>query len=152
MHQQWSFSENWNKKITIDWTNNPEWLQKWQNGETGYDLIDAGMKELKETGLLHNRARMVCASFLVKNLQIDWRKGEQYFAQQLIDYDPIINQCSWQWVAGTGFDAQPFFRIFNPELQQKKYDPTAKYCNKFLKNRAPQLIKLLITKCLLKKR
>ncbi|WP_348735098.1 FAD-binding domain-containing protein [Spiroplasma endosymbiont of Ammophila pubescens] len=90
LHQQWSFSENWNKKITIDWTNNLEWLQKWQNGETGYDFIDAGMKELKETGLLHNRARMVCASFLVKNLKIDWRKGEQYFTQQLIDYDPII--------------------------------------------------------------
>ncbi|ALA97676.1 deoxyribodipyrimidine photolyase [Spiroplasma kunkelii CR2-3x] len=150
LHQQWSFSENWNKKITIDCINNPEWLQKWQNGETGYDFIDAGMKELKETGLLHNRARMVCASFLVKNLQIDWRKGEQYFAQQLIDYDPIINQCSWQWAAGTGFDAQPFFRIFNPELQQKKYDPTAKYCNKFLKNR-PTINKIVDYKMSVKK-
>ncbi len=137
LHNQWHFSENWNKKLTINWTNNEEWFQKWQNGETGFDFIDAGMKELKETGLLHNRTRMVCASFLVKNLQIDWRKGEQYFAQQLIDYDPIINQCSWQWVAGTGFDAQPFFRIFNPELQQKKYDPKLSYCNKFLKKRPP---------------
>ncbi|AGM25067.1 cryptochrome/photolyase family protein [Spiroplasma chrysopicola] len=134
LYQQWTFSENWNKNMTIKWTNNPDWFEKWKNGKTGFALVDAGMKQLKATGLMHNRARMVCASFLVKNLQIDWRKGEQYFAQQLIDYDPIINQCSWQWVAGTGFDAQPFFRIFNPELQQKKFDPQFIYCDKFLNN------------------
>ncbi|AGM26124.1 putative deoxyribodipyrimidine photolyase protein [Spiroplasma syrphidicola EA-1] len=134
LYQQWNFSDNWNKKMTIKWTNNSDWFEKWKKGETGFALVDAGMKQLNTTGIMHNRARMVCASFLVKNLQIDWRKGEQYFAQQLIDYDPIINQCSWQWVAGTGFDAQPFFRIFNPELQQKKFDPQLIYCDKFLDN------------------
>jgi deoxyribodipyrimidine photo-lyase len=94
--------------------------------------VDAGMQELNQTGFMHNRLRMVTASFLIKDLQIDWRLGERYFASKLIDYDVAVNNGNWQWAASTGCDAQPYFRIFNPWLQQKKYDPDCLYIKRWL--------------------
>lgn len=139
VNNRWIFGQNWNRKMNkLQWNDNKSFLESWKNGETGVDIVDAGMKELNNFGTMHNRIRLVCASYLVKNLLIDWREGEKYFATKLIDYDPIINQCSWQWVAGTGFDAQPFIRIFNPYLQEKKFDPNRSYINKYLKD---QIIK-----------
>lgn len=133
IEKKWKFGTNWIEKMNdIIWDNNIENFKKWRKGETGIPLIDAGMNELNNHGTMHNRVRMVCGSYLVKNLNIDWRWGEKYFAQKLIDYDPIVNQCSWQWVAGTGFDAQQYIRIFNPYLQQIKYDPNFIYINNFL--------------------
>jgi deoxyribodipyrimidine photo-lyase len=111
----------------LSWDENPEFLLRWKEGMTGFPIVDAGMRQLNETGFMHNRARMVCASFLVKDLHIDWREGERYFATKLEDYDPCVNNGNWQWVASTGCDAAPYFRIFNPWLQQKKYDPDANY-------------------------
>lgn len=107
--------------------NNTELFQKWCCGETGYPLVDAGMRELNSTGFMHNRVRMVCASFLTKHLLIDWRWGERYFARRLLDFDLSANVGNWQWAAGCGADAQPYFRIFNPLLQAKKFDPNHKY-------------------------
>lgn len=134
LQNNWKFGENWNKKMDkLSWNNNISHFEKWKNGETGVLLVDAGMKQLNDFGMMHNRVRMICASYLVKNLNIDWRLGEKYFATKLIDYDLIINHCSWQWVAGTGFDAQPYIRIFNPSLQQQKFDREFKYINHFLK-------------------
>lgn len=130
--KNWKFGNNLNSNIKVDWINNKNYLKKWKEGKTGYHLVDAGMRELNKTGKMHNRARLICASFLTKNLHIDWRIGEKYFAKNLIDYDPIVNQFSWQWAAGTGLDAQPYFRIFNPEIQLKKFDKDLIYINKFL--------------------
>ena len=110
-------------------------FKKWKNGLTGYPIVDACMTQLNTTGYMHNRGRLIVASFLVKNLRIDWRYGEKYFARQLIDYDVYVNQGNWQWVAGTGADSQPYFRIFNPALQSAKYDKDATYIKKSL----PQL-------------
>ncbi len=101
-------------------------------GETGYPLVDAGMRELNKTGFMHNRVRMVTASFLTKHLLIDWRWGEAYFAEKLLDYELASNNGNWQWAAGTGCDAAPYFRIFNPESQQKKFDPDKKYISKWI--------------------
>ncbi|HSA97047.1 MAG TPA: deoxyribodipyrimidine photo-lyase, partial [Acidobacteriota bacterium] len=109
----------------IPWRSDPRRLRRWQEGTTGFPLVDAGMRQLEATGFLHNRARMVCASFLVKDLHIDWREGERFFATKLEDYDPCVNNGNWQWVASTGCDAAPYFRIFNPWLQQRRYDPEA---------------------------
>ena len=117
--------------------------KKWREGKTGFPLVDAGMRELNTTGFMHNRARLVAASFLTKDLHIDWRWGEEYFAQQLVDYDPCVNNGNWQWVASTGADAQPYFRILNPWLQQKKFDPHCVYIKKWipeLQNIAPKII------------
>lgn len=111
----------------VQWINNEEHFYKWCNGMTGYPIVDAGMRELNATGYMHNRVRMVVASFLTKHLLIDWRWGETYFAQKLLDYDLASNNGGWQWAAGTGTDAQPYFRVFNPESQQKKFDPNLKY-------------------------
>lgn len=111
----------------ITWSNNRSWFKRWCEGNTGFPIVDAGMRELNETGYMHNRVRMITASFLVKDLQIDWRWGERYFAQHLVDYDPCVNNGNWQWAASTGCDAQPYFRIFNPWLQQKKFDPDCRY-------------------------
>jgi deoxyribodipyrimidine photo-lyase len=111
----------------IKWRNNEEDFEKWKEGRTGYALVDAGMRQLNETGFMHNRARMAAASFLVKHLLIDWRWGETYFASKLLDYEIASNNGNWQWGAGTGCDAAPYFRIFNPVLQQKKYDPKSEY-------------------------
>lgn len=107
-------------------------FELWCQGMTGFPIVDAGMRELNQTGYMHNRVRMITASFLTKDLHIDWRHGEQYFARQLVDYDPAVNNGNWQWAASTGCDAQPYFRIFNPWLQQKKYDPDCLYIKQYL--------------------
>jgi deoxyribodipyrimidine photo-lyase len=116
----------------IKWHNSAKLFRAWCEGETGFPLVDAGIRQMLETGYMHNRVRMVVATFLVKDLHIDWRKGEQFFAQQLIDYDPAQNSGGWQWCASTGADAQPYFRIFNPWLQSKKYDSDAVYIKKWV--------------------
>lgn len=120
------------KTNVIRWKNDPHEFEIWCNGKTGFPIVDAGMRELSETGYMHNRVRLITASFLVKDLHIDWRYGERYFALKLVDYDPSINNGNWQWVASTGCDAQPFFRIFNPWLQQKKFDPNCNYIKKWI--------------------
>ena len=141
-----SFSLEFNKKFRrIDWNQNKSDFSKWCNGETGFPIVDAGMRELNKTGFMHNRVRMIVASFLTKDLHIDWRLGEKYFASKLIDYDPSVNIGNWQWAASTGCDAQPWFRIFNPRLQQEKYDPKCKYIKKWveeLRNADPGKIHL----------
>ncbi|ESQ77056.1 deoxyribodipyrimidine photo-lyase [Asticcacaulis sp. YBE204] len=111
----------------MPWEYNDRAFKAWCRGETGYSLVDAGMRELWRTGIMHNRVRMVCASFLVKHLMIDWRKGEQWFWDTLLDADPANNPANWQWVAGSGADASPFFRIFNPITQAEKFDPDGHY-------------------------
>lgn len=116
----------------IQWRNNENEFEKWCNGETGFPMVDAGMRELNETGFMHNRVRMITASFLTKYLLIDWRWGETYFAEKLLDFELASNNGNWQWAAGTGCDAVPYFRIFNPELQQKKFDPQGKYIQKWV--------------------
>jgi deoxyribodipyrimidine photo-lyase len=121
-----------NKTNVIQWKNDPHEFEIWCNGKTGFPIVDAGMRELNESGYMHNRVRLITASFLVKDLHIDWRYGERYFALKLVDYDPSINNGNWQWVASTGCDAQPFFRIFNPWLQQKKFDPNCNYIKKWI--------------------
>jgi deoxyribodipyrimidine photo-lyase len=113
------------------WDEPGERFERWQVGETGFPLVDAGMRELAATGWMHNRARMVTASFLVKHLHIDWRVGEGHFADLLADYDPAQNEGNWQWVAGTGIDAQPWFRILNPERQRERFDPDGAYCRRW---------------------
>ena len=117
----------------IEWLYDDELLTKWQEGKTGYPIVDAGMRELNETGFMHNRVRMVCASFFTKHLLMDWRIGEAYFAAKLLDYDLSANNGNWQWSAGSGCDSAPYFRIFNPEEQQKKFDPQFKYIKKWVK-------------------
>jgi deoxyribodipyrimidine photo-lyase len=107
-------------------------LRAWQRGRTGFPLVDAGMRALWQTGNLHNRVRMVVASFLIKNLRIDWREGEAWFWDTLVDADPANNAASWQWVAGSGADAAPFFRVFNPVLQSRKFDPSGDYIREFV--------------------
>jgi deoxyribodipyrimidine photo-lyase len=107
-------------------------LTAWQEGRTGVPLVDAGMRELWQTGYMHNRVRMVAASFLIKNLLIDWRVGEEWFWDTLVDADPASNAASWQWVAGCGADAAPYFRVFNPLLQAEKFDPKHVYLRRYL--------------------
>jgi deoxyribodipyrimidine photo-lyase len=127
------FTENFQLKTqAIIWPNAEEKFTAWCEGKTGYPIVDAAMRELVYTGNMHNRCRMITASFLVKDLHIDWRWGERFFAQHLTDYDPAINNGNWQWAASTGCDAQPYFRIFNPWLQQKKFDADAVYIKKWL--------------------
>ena len=134
-HYPKSHKENFRSKYDqIQWRNNEEEFEKWCNGETGYPLVDAGMRELNETGYMHGRVRMVTASFLIKHLLIDWRWGEAYFAQKLLDFELSSNVGNWQWVAGTGVDAAPYFRIFNPAEQLKKFDPDLKYVRKWVKD------------------
>ncbi len=116
----------------IEWRNNEEEFKKWCEGNTGYPIVDAGMRELNETGYMHNRIRMIVASFLTKDLLIDWRWGEAYFAEKLLDYDLASNNGGWQWAAGSGCDAAPYFRVFNPYLQTKKFDPDLKYVRKWV--------------------
>ncbi len=127
----------------LTWSNDPKTYQQWNTGITGFPMVDAGMREMNETGFMHNRVRMIAASFLVKDLHIDWRWGEKYFAQTLVDYDPAVNNGNWQWVASTGCDAQPYFRIFNPWTQQKKFDPDCVYIKRWipeLRDLAPKVI------------
>jgi deoxyribodipyrimidine photo-lyase len=116
----------------IHWRNNEHEFERWCNGETGYPIVDAGMRELNSTGFMHNRVRMITAGFLTKDLLIDWRWGEAYFAEKLLDYELASNNGNWQWAAGTGCDAAPWFRIFNPVTQQKKFDPEGKYVKKWV--------------------
>lgn len=116
----------------VAWRNDPSEWERWVAGQTGYPIVDAGMRELAQTGSMHNRVRMIVASFLVKDLLIDWREGEAYFARTLTDYDPAVNNGSWQWAASTGADAAPYFRIFNPWLQQVKFDPEATYIKRWV--------------------
>jgi deoxyribodipyrimidine photo-lyase len=116
----------------IKWKNDPADFKRWCEGNTGYPLVDAGMRELNQTGYMHNRVRMVSASFLCKHLLIDWRWGEAYFAEKLLDYDLSANNGNWQWAAGTGCDAAPYFRIFNPSEQLKKFDKNLEYVKKWV--------------------
>ena len=117
----------------IQWRNNEEDFKRWCTGTTGYPMVDAGMRQLNETGFIHNRVRMVVASFLCKHLLIQWQWGEAYFAEKLLDYDLSANVGNWQWAAGTGCDAAPYFRVFNPEIQQKKFDEKGIYIRKWIK-------------------
>lgn len=117
----------------IQWRNDQNDFERWSNGETGYPIVDAGMRELNATGFMHNRVRMITAGFLVKHLLIDWRWGEAYFAKKLLDYELASNVGNWQWVAGCGCDAAPYFRIFNPTIQTKKFDPQLLYVRKWVK-------------------
>ncbi len=116
----------------ISWRNNEAEFKRWCEGDTGYPIVDAGMRELNETGFMHNRVRMIVASFLVKHLLIDWRWGEAYFAEKLLDFDMASNNGGWQWAAGSGCDAAPYFRIFNPYLQTKKFDAELNYIKKWV--------------------
>jgi deoxyribodipyrimidine photo-lyase len=117
---------------TIDWINNEGDYGKWCEGRTGYPIVDAGMRELNATGFMHNRVRMIVASFLTKHLLIDWRWGEAYFAKKLLDFDLAANNGGWQWAAGSGCDAAPYFRVFNPTLQADKFDPQRDYIKKWV--------------------
>ena len=124
-----SFKPQYDK---LSWRNNEAEFKIWCEGKTGFPIVDAGMRELNETGFMHNRVRMIVASFLVKDLLIDWRWGEAYFAQKLIDFDLSANNGGWQWAAGSGCDAAPYFRIFNPSEQIKKFDPKYEYIKKWV--------------------
>jgi deoxyribodipyrimidine photo-lyase len=114
------------------WDDNPVAFSAWCEGKTGYPLVDAGMRQLRASGYMHNRLRMVTASFLTKHLGIDWRQGQAYFAQHLLDFDLAANNGGWQWVASTGCDAQPYFRLFNPVLQSEKYDPDGQFIRRYV--------------------
>ncbi len=126
--------KNFNKKYDkIKWnTQDNSLFDKWKNGNTGIPIIDASMRELNNTGLMHNRSRLLVASFLTKNMFWDWKEGEKYFATKLIDYDPIVNNGNWQWVSGSGVDSQPYFRIFNPYIQSNKFDHNTEYIKKWV--------------------
>jgi len=116
----------------IEWRNNEDEFKKWCQGNTGYPIVDAGMRELLHTGHMHNRVRMVVASFLTKHLLIDWRWGEAWFAKHLLDFDLASNNGGWQWAAGCGVDAAPYFRVFNPTLQTQKFDPQLLYIRRWV--------------------
>jgi deoxyribodipyrimidine photo-lyase len=116
----------------VIWRNNEAEFKAWCKGQTGYPIVDAGMRELNETGFMHNRVRMIVASFLTKHLLIDWRWGEAYFAKKLLDFDLAANNGGWQWASGSGCDAAPYFRVFNPYLQTQKFDPDLKYIKKWV--------------------
>jgi deoxyribodipyrimidine photo-lyase len=116
----------------INWRNNEAEFQIWCEGKTGYPIVDAGMRELNETGFMHNRVRMIVASFLVKHLLVDWRWGEAYFAEKLLDFDLSANNGGWQWASGSGCDAAPYFRVFNPTLQMEKFDKEFNYIKKWV--------------------
>ncbi len=124
-----AFKPNYNH---IDWRNNENEFEKWCNGQTGYPIVDAGMRELNATGFMHNRVRMIVASFLTKHLLINWQWGEAYFAKKLLDFELSSNNGGWQWAAGCGCDAAPYFRIFNPAEQTKKFDPKFSYIKKWV--------------------
>lgn len=133
--QNFPYAEHseFNKQYTdIPWREDKEALKAWKEGKTGFPIIDAGMRELNQTGYMHNRVRMIVASFLTKNLLLDWRLGERYFAEKLYDFELAVNNGSWQWASSTGCDAQPYFRVFNPESQVKKFDPKGEYIYKWV--------------------
>jgi len=129
------------KYQSLKWAYDKNLFRKWYKGETGFPIVDAGMKQLNSTGFMHNRVRMIVASFLTKDLQINWQWGEKYFAQKLIDFDIAVNNGNWQWSSSTGCDPSPYFRIFNPWTQQKKFDPECEYIKTFipaLRNLSPK--------------
>ena len=131
--------ESFRKKFqNIPWEKKDEPFRKWKEGTTGFPIVDAGMRQLNQTGFMHNRVRMIVASFLTKDLHIDWRWGERYFAKKLIDYDPAVNSGNWQWAASTGCDSVPYFRIFNPWRQQERFDLKCQYIKKWI----PELEKI----------
>lgn len=131
-------NENFKKKYDhLKWRNNEKEFELWCKGETGFPIVDAGMRQLNETGWMHNRVRMIVAGFLCKDLLIDWRWGEAYFAEKLLDYELSSNNGNWQWAAGTGCDAAPYFRIFNPNEQIKKFDPKLIYIKRWIKDFRP---------------
>lgn len=131
--------ENFKKEFNnFKWQFTEKNLKAWQKGQTGYPIVDAGMRQLWQTGYMHNRVRMIVASFLIKHLLIDWRIGQEWFWQTLLDADLANNASNWQWVAGSGVDASPYYRIFNPVLQGKKFDPEGEYVKKWV----PELAKL----------
>ena len=127
--QKTSFRQRFQK---IPWSKSKESFRKWSEGKTGFPIVDAGMRQLNKTGFMHNRVRMIVASFLTKDLHIDWRLGERYFAEKLIDYDPAVNSGNWQWAASTGCDSVPYFRIFNPWRQQERFDSNCDYIKKWI--------------------
>ena len=116
----------------IVWSSDRSTLEAWKQGKTGYPIVDAAMAQINQTGYMHNRGRMIVASFLIKTLLHDWQEGEKYFAQKLSDYDPLVNNGNWQWVSSSGADSQPYFRVFNPWLQSAKFDPNAVYIKRWL--------------------
>ena len=116
----------------IKWSNNNNTFEAWKKGMTGYPVVDAGMRQLNTIGYMHNRTRLITASFLIKNLQHDWQKGEKYYATKLVDYDVLVNNGNWQWTSSTGADSQPYFRIFNPWTQSKKFDKNCEYIKKWI--------------------
>lgn len=128
-----AFIDKYNR---INWENNEDFFAAWKTGKTGYPIVDAGMRQLNNTGWMHNRVRMIVASFLVKDLRVDWRWGEKYFMEQLLDGDLAPNNGGWQWSASTGCDPQPYFRIFNPTLQSEKFDPQGVYIKKWCPERS----------------
>ncbi len=145
--------ESFKKKYQhIAWRNNENEFDLWCKGETGYPIVDAGMRELNETGLMHNRVRMIVASFLTKHLLIDWRWGEAYFAEKLLDYELSSNNGNWQWAAGCGCDAAPYFRIFNPEEQTRKFDPQHIYIQKWVKDYKPGYLNPIVEHTFARKR
>ena len=126
-------SDNWKSEFdAFPWAADDAAYLAWTKGMTGYPLVDAGMRELWQTGWMHNRVRMVAASFLIKHLMIDWRRGAEWFEDTLVDADLAVNRASWQWVAGSGADAAPYFRIFNPVLQGEKFDPAGDYVRRYV--------------------
>jgi len=140
-HFPQSINQALNEKFkNFQWDNSPEALQKWQQGQTGFDVVDAAMNQLWQTGWMHNRARMIVASFLSKDLLIAWQEGAAWFWDTLVDADLANNTMGWQWVAGSGADAAPYFRIFNPETQAKKFDPSASYQDTWLKEKSVQIV------------
>ena len=125
----------------VKWENNEEKFYKWCNGLTGFPFVDAGMRQLKQEGYINNRVRLCCANLLVKNLHIDWRLGEKYFAQQLVDYDPCQNNGNWQWVASTGYESQAYYRYMNPDKDMERYDPECIYIKKYIEELQDETIK-----------
>ncbi len=133
-HYPQTGNEAFKKKYDrIEWRNNEAEFELWKAGKTGYPLVDAGMRQMNESGFMHNRVRMLVGSFLCKHLLIDWRWGEAYFAEKLLDYEMASNVGNWQWVAGSGVDAAPYFRIFNPTTQIKDYDKDMEYIKTWVK-------------------
>jgi deoxyribodipyrimidine photo-lyase len=120
----------------IKWHNNSNYFNAWKSGKTGFPIVDAGMRQMNTTGYMHNRSRLIVSSFLIKTLLINWKNGEKYFANKLVDYDPANNNLNWQWIASTAVDSQPYFRIFNPWLQQEEFDEECEYIKKWV----PELI------------
>ncbi|MFH1530985.1 MAG: deoxyribodipyrimidine photo-lyase [Pseudomonadota bacterium] len=136
-HVAWHFPQVFSEPFLrvyrdLEWDVSASRLARWTAGRTGFPIVDAGMRQLAATGTMHNRARMIAASFLCKDLHLDWREGEQIFARRLVDYDPCVNNGGWQWAASTGCDAQPWFRVFNPWRQQARFDPDAVYIRRWV--------------------